>query len=71
MEITKYSREELDEISKVLKKYRTLRKNVGKKSTGIMHHDLSGENKILVEYFPTLDAKVVLEKALEIYTSNF
>lgn len=71
MNIEKYSKTELIEISKILKKYRTLRKNVGKKSTNMINHDLSWENKIVIEYFPTMKKEELSSTATGIYKNIF
>lgn len=71
MEITKYSKEELASISKILKKYRALRKNVGKKSSNLIHHELSWENKIIIEYFPSLVKSEITNTATNIYKNIF
>lgn len=71
MEINKYSKSELIEISKLLKKYRNLRKNIGKKSSSIIEAELSWEVRVLVEYFPTLDKNSIIKKVNDIFLSIF
>lgn len=71
MEITKYSKSELTQISKLLKKYRSLRKNVGKKSWEITLNSLNWEKKFLVEYFPTFVIKDYENEITDIYRSSF
>lgn len=71
MEINKYSKSELTEISKLLKKYRSLRKNIGKKSSAIIETELSWEVRILIEYFPALDKNSITDKVNDIYLSIF
>lgn len=71
MEINKYSKSELTEISKLLKKYKSLRKNIGKKSSLVIEGELSWEVRVLVEYFPALDKNSITEKVSFIYSSIF
>lgn len=71
MEITKYNKTELQEISKILKKFRILRKNIWKKSSQVISYELSWEQKLIVEYFPTLDKKEVSPIVENIYNKIF
>ena len=41
MEIEKYTKQELGDIATILKRFRSLRKNVGKKSSLMIHQELS------------------------------
>jgi hypothetical protein len=71
MDLAKYSKTELIELSKILKKFRSLRKNVGKKSSEILHYELTGTQKILIEYFPALKIEDVQDEALKIFKDFF
>ena len=71
MNLEKYSKTELLELSKILKKFRSLRKNIGKKSSEILHYELTGTQKILVEYFPSLNKEEVQTEAQNIFKDFF
>lgn len=70
-DITKYNKTELQEIAKILKKFRALRKNIGKKSSQILSYELSWDHKLIVEYFPALDKTKVLDTTKNIYKNIF
>ncbi|EKE26248.1 MAG: hypothetical protein ACD_4C00356G0004 [uncultured bacterium (gcode 4)] len=70
-DITKYSKAELQDISKILKKYKNLKKNIGKKSSEIMHYELSWDHKVVIEFFPTIIKENVLDVARNIYINVF
>jgi hypothetical protein len=71
MNLEKYSKTELTELSKILKKFRSLRKNIGKKSSEILHYELTGTQKILIEYFPALKKEDVQDEAIKIFKDFF
>lgn len=71
MNINSYSKNELENISKLLKKYRSLRKNVGKKALEMTLRDLSGSKRILVEHFPSMNSEEAKKEAKVIYSKFF
>ncbi|EKE29951.1 MAG: hypothetical protein ACD_2C00073G0039 [uncultured bacterium (gcode 4)] len=71
MNLEIYSKTELEQLSKILKKFRNLRRNVGKKSSEVLHYELTWTQRILVEYFPTLKKEDVQDETLKIFKGFF
>ncbi|MDD3120203.1 MAG: hypothetical protein PHF46_02250 [Candidatus Gracilibacteria bacterium] len=71
IDLEKYSKQELIEMLKVLKKYRNLRKNTGKKSAEILRQDIFGETRIKVEYFPSLNKGEITDFVIILFLKLF
>ena len=67
MNLNKYTKTELAEISRILKKYKALRKNVWKKWSEIIKSELTWKIKVEVEYFPSLWKEEIKKTSLEIF----
>lgn len=67
----KYDKAELQGIYNILKKFRALIKNVGKKSFEILILELSWKQKLVVEYFPSLEKNMVFWLTKDIYKDVF
>lgn len=71
LEITKYSKDDLLQIVKLLKKYRNLKKNIWRKSFEVINADLKQEHRLLVEYFPGVQKKDVFNLVKDLYKNIF
>ncbi|MDD2487404.1 MAG: hypothetical protein PHS92_03470 [Candidatus Gracilibacteria bacterium] len=71
MDINKYSKTELSKIIKLMKKYRTLKKNIGRKSYEVIHAELTQEQRLSVEYFPEVQKNDILVLVKDLYKDVF
>lgn len=71
MNLNIYSKSELLEIYSFLKKYKNLKKTVWNKTGDIVGEKLSWKNRIIVEYFPSLEKMEVAELVINIYKNSF
>ncbi|HBA44726.1 TPA: hypothetical protein DEG21_00040 [Patescibacteria group bacterium] len=71
MDINKYNKSELEQVYAILKKYRDLKKNIGKKSDEVIYFELNNEKKILIEYFTDLKIEEIKDFLKNLYKKHF
>ncbi len=71
MEISKYTKAELVEISSILKRFRILKKNIWNKSSETLKTEISWIKKIKIEYFPELWIDKARDLASKIYKDSY
>lgn len=71
MDISKLNKLELGDLLKSLKLYRDLNNKLWSRGRALFNRNLSGANKLVVEYFPSIDEATAFANAKSVYKKVF